>query len=220
MGRVFTGIVEEMGRLRHRDGGRFVFEASQVREGLTLGESVAHNGCCLTVVELGDGWYGVDVVEESLRRTNLGELRTGDLVNLERPVRLADRLGGHLVQGHVDGVGEVLHAAPDLWVTLPSELARFVVEKGSIAVDGCSLTVVEAGDDRFSVAVIPHTGEVTTLGRRGVGDHVNLEVDLVAKYIERLLAARMGEGGAPGSEGSANGRREQGADTMTAEEGS
>jgi riboflavin synthase len=190
---VFTGIVEEMGRLRHRDGHRFAFEASQVREGLTLGESVAHNGCCLTVVELCEGWYGVDVVEESLRRTNLGDLEPGDSVNLERPLRLADRLGGHLVQGHVDGVGEVLHAAPDLWVSLPPDLVRFVVDKGSIAVDGCSLTVVEAGADRFSVAVIPHTGEVTTLGRRRVGDRVNLEVDLLAKYVERLLGARISD---------------------------
>jgi len=235
---VFTGIVEEMGQLRRRDGERFVFEASQVRDGLTLGESVAHNGCCLTVVELGDGWYGVDVVDESLRRTNLGDLRPGDLVNLERPLRLSDRLGGHLVQGHVDGVGEVLSAAPDLWVSLPLGLARYVVEKGSIAIDGCSLTVVEAARDRFSAAVIPHTGEVTTLGRRGVGDHVNLEVDLLAKYVERLMAVRTAEGdvaarqagGHPGDlvpprdgverGNDAQGLPGQGAGTMTDGEGS
>src|SRR5579862_7354637 len=164
-----------MGQLRRRDGERFVFEASQVREGLTLGESVAHNGCCLTVVELGDGWYGVDVVEESLRRTNLGDLRPGDLVNLERPLRLSDRLGGHLVQGHVDAVGEVVDPAPALRVGAPAGSLRYVVEKGSITVDGVSLTVVAALHDGFTVAVIPHTMEVTTLGRRSPGDAVNLE---------------------------------------------
>ncbi len=187
---MFTGIVEELGTLRRREGGRFEFEASAVADGLHIGDSVAHNGVCLTVVEMGPGWYAVDVVDETLARSNLGDLGPGDPVNLERPVRLADRLGGHLVQGHVDGVGTVVTPAPDLRVRIPPELARYIVPKGSITVDGCSLTVVDAGPDSFSVAVIPHTAEVTTLGRREPGERVNLEVDVVAKYVERLLAER------------------------------
>jgi riboflavin synthase len=190
---VFTGIVEELGRVRRRHGGRFEFEAATVLEGLHVGDSVAHNGCCLTVVDVGAGWYAVDVVDETLRRTTLGELAAGDPVNLERPVRLSDRLGGHLVQGHVDAVGEVVRPAPDLRVRMPSELARYVVEKGSITVDGASLTVVEAGPDTFSVAIIPHTAAQTTLGHRQAGDRVNLEVDVVAKYVERLLGFRVQE---------------------------
>jgi riboflavin synthase len=185
---MFTGIVEEMGRLRSRDGGRFVFEARQVLEDARIGDSIAHNGCCLTVVQMGEGWYAVDAVDETLTRTNLGDLVPGDPVNLERPVRLSDRLGGHLVQGHVDAVGEIVTPAPDLRIRVPSELLRYIVEKGSITVDGCSLTVVEPLDDGFTVAVIPHTAHVTVLGGKGPGDRVNLEVDMVAKYIERLLA--------------------------------
>jgi len=189
---MFTGIVEELGRLQKRDGGRFVFEATTVLEDMKIGDSIAHNGCCLTVVDIGPGWYAVDVVDESLARTNLGDLRPGDGVNLERPVRLADRLGGHLVQGHVDAVGEIVTPAPELRIKAPAELLRYVVEKGSITVDGCSLTVVEPLADGFTIAVIPHTAEVTTLGVKGAGDRVNLEVDLVAKYVEQLLAAREG----------------------------
>jgi riboflavin synthase len=187
---MFTGIVEELGRLGSRDGGRFVFEASVVTEDSKVGDSIAVNGCCLTVVDVGAGWWAADVVGETLARTVLGDLVPGDPVNLERPVRLADRLGGHLVQGHVDGVGEVVTAAPDLRVRMPSDLLRYVVEKGSVTVDGCSLTVVAPLDDGFTAAVIPHTAEVTTLGTKGVGARVNLEVDMVAKYIERLLEAR------------------------------
>ena len=187
---MFTGIVEEVGRLRSRRGNRLVFEAARVAEGLAVGESVSHNGCCLTVVETGDGWYAVDVVAETLARTNLGQLNPGDRVNLERPVRLSDRLGGHLVQGHVDAVGEVVSPAPDLEVRIPEELARYVVEKGSVAVDGCSLTVVKAMADGFTAAIIPHTADATTLGDKVPGDRVNVEVDLVAKYVERLLGER------------------------------
>ena len=186
---MFTGIVEEMGMVRrHREGGRFEFEAEVVTRDVRLGDSIAVNGCCLTVVDHGDGWFAVDAVDETLQRTNLGRLASGDPVNLERPLRLADRLGGHLVQGHVDGVGEVVDPAPQLRVRAPEGLLRYLVEKGSIAVDGISLTVVAALDDGFTVAVIPHTTEVTTLGRRRRGDLVNLEVDLMAKYVERLLA--------------------------------
>jgi riboflavin synthase len=187
---MFTGIVEELGRLRHRDGGRMVIEASTVLDGMRVGDSVAHNGCCLTVVDIGEDSYAVDVVDESFRRTNLGDLRAGDVINLERPVRLIDRLGGHLVQGHVDGVGVILSPAPDLEVGIPDGLRRYLVEKGSVTVDGCSLTVVKVLADSFSVAVIPHTADVTTLGRKGPGDRVNVEVDLIAKYVERLLDER------------------------------
>ncbi len=193
---MFTGIVEEMGRVRARlEGGRFEIDAGVVLDDLAVGDSLAHNGCCLTVVEIGnleagEQWYAVEAVPETLSRTNLDDLAPGDVVNLERPVRLSDRLGGHLVQGHVDAVGEVVTPAPDLRVRTPPELARYVVEKGSIAVDGCSLTVVVADNDAFTVAVIPHTAEVTTLGRRRAGERVNIEVDVLAKYVERLMEKR------------------------------
>jgi riboflavin synthase len=184
---VFTGIVEEMGRLCSREGGRFRFEATVVLHGLRVGDSLAHNGCCLTAAEVGDGWYGVDVVDETLGRTNLGQLHPGDEVNLERAVTPTTRLGGHVVQGHVDAVGTVTSAAPGLVVRIPAGLVRYVVPKGPIAVDGCSLTVVEVGDDGFSVAIVPHTASSTTLGRKGPGSTVNVEVDLMAKYVEKLL---------------------------------
>ncbi len=186
---MFTGIVEELGEVLSRDGGRFRFAATTVLDDVTEGASIAVNGVCLTVVEwdAAAGWWEADTVDETLARSTLGTLGHGDPVNLERPVRLTDRLGGHLVQGHVDGVGTVTSAAPDLRIAVPDGLARYIVEKGSITVDGVSLTVVGAGDDDFSVAVIPHTAEVTTLGRRQPGDVVNLEVDITAKYVERLL---------------------------------
>jgi riboflavin synthase len=187
---MFTGIVEELGRVRARDGGRFEIEATTVLEDAKLGDSISHNGVCLTVIDIGPGWYAVEAVDESLKRSNLGHLQPGDVVNLERPVRASDRLGGHIVQGHVDGVGEIVSPAPDLRIRAPKELLSYVIEKGSITVDGCSLTVVELLDDGFTVAIIPHTAEVTTFGRKGPGDTVNLEVDMVAKYIERLLMER------------------------------
>lgn len=184
---MFTGIVEELGTLAARDGGRLRFAASVVTEDAGIGDSIAVNGTCLTVVTLGEGWWEADVVEETFARTSLGELAVGDPVNLERPVRVQDRLGGHLVQGHVDGVGRVVTPAPDLRVTVPEDLLRYVVEKGSITIDGVSLTVAAVHDDGLSVALIPHTCEVTTLGRRAPGDAVNLEVDVTAKHVERLL---------------------------------
>jgi riboflavin synthase len=186
---VFTGIVEELGSLIERDGARLRMGAAKVLDDAEVGSSIAVNGCCLTVVAKGDGWWEADVSDETFARTNLGDLAVGDQVNLERPVRLADRLGGHLVQGHVDAVGTVVEAVPTLRIAMPERLARYVVEKGSITVDGVSLTVVEPLADGFTVAVIPHTAEVTTLGRRRPGDRVNLEVDLVAKYVESLLGA-------------------------------
>jgi riboflavin synthase len=185
---MFTGIVEELGSVASLDGPRLRLSADKVLGDVQMGASIAVNGCCLTVVAWGDDWWEADVSDETFRRTSLGSLRPGDPVNLERPVRLDDRLGGHLVQGHVDAVGTVAAQVPDLRVTMPEGLTRYVVEKGSITVDGVSLTVVDALADGFTVAVIPHTAEVTTLGRRAVGDPVNLEVDVMAKYAEKLLA--------------------------------
>jgi riboflavin synthase len=185
---VFTGIVEELGRVEWRTASQLRIRCANVLDDIALGASIAVNGCCLTAVDFDhDGWVA-DVSAETWRRTSLGDLGTGDVVNLERPVRLADRLGGHLVQGHVDGVGEIVEPAPDLRVRCDRDLLRYVVEKGSITVDGISLTVVEPLDDGFTAAIIPHTAAVTTLGVKGAGARVNLEVDVTAKYVERLLA--------------------------------
>jgi riboflavin synthase len=194
---MFTGIVEELGRVRavteNVGGARIEIDASSVLDDAEIGASIAVNGCCLTVVALGDGHWAADAVIETLRRTNLGDLQPGDPVNLERPLRLTDRLGGHLVQGHVDATGTVRARAPQadgstlVTFDAPSEVTRYVVHKGSITVDGISLTVADVVDDGFAVAVIPHTLAVTTLGSKPVGARVNLEVDMVAKYVERLL---------------------------------
>ncbi|HEX2313043.1 MAG TPA: riboflavin synthase [Thermomonospora sp.] len=198
---MFTGIVEELGEVvavePHGDSARLTVRGPLVTEDAVHGASIAVNGVCLTVVETRDGAFTADVMKETLERSSLGALAPGSPVNLERPVRLSDRLGGHLVQGHVDGVGRVLARQPgERWdvvtVSLPPELSRYVVDKGSITVDGVSLTVVEAGDDRFTVALIPTTLELTTLGRRVPGDPVNRGVDVVAKYVERLTGARQG----------------------------
>src|SRR3954447_16128538 len=180
---MFTGIVEELGSVAARDGGKLRINASLVLEDVQLGASIAVNGCCLTVVDWGGegeaacdkpSWWVADVTDEAFARTSLGALRVGDPVNLERPVRLNDRLGGHLVQGHVDGVGEIVRAAPDLQIRCDPGLLRYVVEKGSITVDGISLTVVDPLEDGFTVAIIPHTADVTTLGHKGPGARVNL----------------------------------------------
>ena len=186
---MFTGIVEELGTVASIEGPKLRINASLVLEDAKIGDSTAVNGCCLTVVELGDGWWEADVSDETFARTNLGDLQPGMPVNLERPVRLIDRLGGHMVQGHVDAVGEIVVPAPDLRVRMPKDLLRYVVEKGSITVDGISLTVVDLLDDGFTVALIPHTTAVTTLGHKGAGDRVNLEVDVMAKHVERLMEA-------------------------------
>jgi riboflavin synthase len=192
---MFTGIVEELGSVARRDGHKLRVAATTVIDDAAIGDSIAVNGCCLTVVALGEGWWEADVTDETFARTNLGDLSDGDPVNLERPVRMEDRLGGHLVQGHVDSVGEVVAPAPDLRVRMPQDLQRYVVAKGSITVDGVSLTVVEPTDDGFTVAVIPHTAAVTTLGTAGPGHRVNLEVDIMAKHVERLVAAHLNGAG-------------------------
>ena len=190
---MFTGIVEELGTVLHRSAGRIRLGCRRVLDDVEVGASIAVNGCCLTVVasDAVAGWWEADVSAETFSRTNLGDLGPGDRVNLERPVRLQDRLGGHLVQGHVDAVGSVVEAVPDLRVRIPGGLLRYVVEKGSITVDGVSLTVVRPLDDGFTVAVIPHTADVTTLGAKGPGAPVNIEVDVMAKYAERLLAGQI-----------------------------
>jgi riboflavin synthase len=196
---VFTGIVEELGTVMSSTpvttewgpGVRLRIEASTVLEGSELGASIAVNGCCLTLVDQGasegTSWWDTDVSEETLQRTTTGALNPGDRVNLERPMALGDRLGGHMVLGHVDAVGEVVSPAPDLVVRVPRHLMRYLVEKGSVTVDGISLTAFDLTDDTFRVAVIPHTAEVTTLGFRPTGSRVNLEMDVLAKHIERLV---------------------------------
>jgi len=188
---MFTGIVEEMGSVETFEGTRLRISASTVLTDVNLGDSIAVNGCCLTLVDQGPGWWEADVSDETLARTSLRDVAVGSPVNLERAVRLADRLGGHLVQGHVDGVGVVLQPVPDLMVRIPAALMRYVVEKGSITVDGVSLTVVAPTADTFTVAIIPHTSAVTTLGGKQPGDLVNIEVDVLAKYVESLLAGHL-----------------------------
>jgi riboflavin synthase len=190
---MFTGIVEERGSVIGLDGTRLAVATALVHEDSGPGASVAVNGVCLTVVGNEGGRLAFDLSEETLRRTALGRLRPGDAVNLERPATLATRLGGHLVQGHVDGVGRIAAVEPDaeggawLAITAPEELARYLVEKGSVTVDGVSLTVAALDGSTFAVALIPHTLAVTTFGSARPEDPVNLEVDVIAKYVERLL---------------------------------
>ncbi|MFL6240683.1 MAG: riboflavin synthase [Actinomycetes bacterium] len=198
---MFTGIVESLGEVvavdRRGEDGHVSVRADFVAD-LAFGESVAINGVCLTVTAASDGAFTADVMPETLRRSTLGALRPGDHVNLERAVTPATRLGGHFVQGHVDGVGTVMSRAPgprwdDVRIAVPCELARYVAAKGSIAVDGVSLTVVDVADEAFSVGLIPTTLQATTLGERQPGDPVNIETDVMAKYVERLLDARVGQ---------------------------
>jgi riboflavin synthase len=199
---MFTGIIEELGTIRsvtpNGGGARLEIACANVLDDAELGASIAVNGCCLTVVELNDGWWATDAQVETLERTSLGALAPGDSVNLERPLRLADRIGGHIVQGHVDGVGRVAaretldDGSTLISIVAPASVGRYIVEKGSITVDGVSLTVTTVdgladADATFGVALIPHTLAVTTLGVRNIGHLVNLEVDLIAKYVERLL---------------------------------
>ncbi|MEU1483352.1 riboflavin synthase [Streptomyces sp. NPDC005752] len=199
---MFTGIVEELGEVtaveKLDDASRFRLRGPVVTEGAKHGDSIAVNGVCLTVVDLGENEFTADVMAETLDRSSLGALEAGSRVNLERPMALGGRLGGHIVQGHVDGTGRIVERrVSENWeivkVSLPDGLSRYVVEKGSITVDGVSLTVVEAGRDHFTISLIPTTLALTTLGIKEPGDPVNLEVDVLAKYVERLL----GHGAAP-----------------------
>ena len=193
---MFTGIVEELGEVvaveRGADSAVLTVRGPVVTGDATPGASIAVNGVCLTVVGHDGHSFSVDVMAETLSRSSLGSLRVGDVVNLERAMAATSRFGGHIVQGHVDGTGQILARLPgDRWevvqLTLPPDLSRYVVEKGSITVDGISLTVSAITEDTFSVSLIPTTLELTTLGHKKVGDLVNLEVDVVAKYVERLL---------------------------------
>jgi riboflavin synthase len=199
---VFTGIVEELGTVAaiedQGDAVRLTIAAETVLADARPGDSIAVNGCCLTVVEHDATTWTADVMQETLDKTSLRGVRPGDRVNLERAATLQTRLGGHLVQGHVDGVGSVVRRVPsEHWeiveISLPEHLARYLVDKGSITVDGVSLTVVEAGETSFTVSLIPETLARTTLGFRGPGDRVNLEADVLAKHVEKLLAARTKE---------------------------
>jgi riboflavin synthase len=208
---VFTGIVEELGEIvaveQLGDASRFQVRGPVVTEGAKHGDSIAVNGVCLTVVDFtegADGEFSADVMAETLNRSSLGILGVGSRVNLERPMVLGGRIGGHLVQGHVDGTGSIIERKlSEHWeivkVSLPVELSRYVVEKGSITVDGISLTVVDAGLDYFTVSLIPTTLALTTLGVKQVGDPVNLEADVLAKYVERLLAHGVGAADAAGA---------------------
>ncbi|HEY2670022.1 MAG TPA: riboflavin synthase [Rugosimonospora sp.] len=196
---MFTGIVEELGSVAGivdlGDAARLTVRGPLVTRDAGHGDSIAVNGVCLTVVEVADDAFTADVMKETLDRSSLGRLAPGDPVNLERAATLSTRLGGHLVQGHVDGVGEILSRTPgQQWevvtVSLPAGLGRYVVEKGSITVDGVSLTVSAVSDHDFAVSLIPTTLKLSTLGSKDVGDPVNLEVDVIAKYVEKLVGAQ------------------------------
>jgi riboflavin synthase len=196
---MFTGIVRERGRVTSVDGDgdgiRLLVDAPQTAEGVVVGDSVALSGCCLTVVEIGGGTLAFDAVPETLARTSLDGLHAGSELNVEPAIRAGEPLGGHYVQGHVDGVGRVRSVKPEgggvrTWVDAPEAVLQYCVEKGSVAVDGVSLTIAELDDAGFAVALIPHTLEATTLGGLEPGTAVNLEADILAKYVERLVAVR------------------------------
>jgi len=193
---MFTGIVRELGTVDAFDGSRLVVAANETAASAAVGDSVAVGGVCLTVVEAEAGRLAFDVVPETLARTALGRLESGSEVNLEPSLRVGDQLGGHVVQGHVDAVGRVRSGAPEgeghrVWIDAPETVVRYCIEKGSIAVDGVSLTVAAFDDAGFEVALIPHTLAVTTLGRLAPGDEVNLEADVLGKVVERLVAERL-----------------------------
>lgn len=201
---MFTGIIEEIGRIKAiRRGSKSVeleIEAAKVLEDTRVGDSIATNGVCLTVTKLGSYCFSADVMPETMLRSSLGALKPGDRVNLERAVCLNSRLGGHLVAGHVDGIGTICDKKRDdnaIWLTVSAapEILRYIIEKGSVAIDGVSLTVAYVDGTVFKVSVIPHTQEETTLTSKNVGAVVNLENDMIAKYVEKLLDAHKSEGG-------------------------
>lgn len=196
---MFTGIIEESGRVREMLEGGIAIEATTVLDGTKLGDSICVNGACLTVIELGDGWFSVDTVPETLRRTDLGSLSPGDTVNLERALTAGSRMGGHMVQGHVEATATVVSVAEEgeallMAFAAPPEVMRYIVEKGFITVDGASLTVVSCDAASFTVTLIPYTQMHTNLGAKEVGDRVNIETDILAKYVERLLQGQVSAG--------------------------
>lgn len=190
---MFTGIVEEIGTVKQLNPGGITITASLALENAKIGDSVAVNGACLTITQLQPDAFAVDIVPETLRRTNLGSLTPGSPVNLERSMPANGRFGGHIVQGHIDATGTIQSITPDgdailIAIAAPPNIARYAVEKGFIAVDGISLTIVQCDSQSFAVTLIPHTRRNTTLGAKQPGDPVNLEADIIAKYIERLAA--------------------------------
>ncbi|HZX48190.1 MAG TPA: riboflavin synthase [Nitrospirota bacterium] len=196
---MFTGIIEELGTVkgvrRQSEGIRLSVTAKLVMDGMKTGDSIAVNGVCLTVTEFDNSSFTADVSGETVKRSNLGKQRAGDRVNLERPMKLSDRLGGHLVAGHVDGIGVVRGVEKKGGMLLfnfevPTEIQQYLIQKGSIAIDGISLTVNEVKGNRYTVTVIPHTTEMTTLGFKKTGDMVNLEADMIGKYVERFIRTR------------------------------
>ncbi len=202
---MFTGIVEELGKLvsleMGADSGVITIEADKVLQGTQLGDSIAVNGVCLTARAFGNGTFAADVMPETLRKSNLGNLKRGNLVNLERAMTLGGRLGGHLMLGHVDATGKVVSVRPEgtaivYTMLAPEQVRRYILPQGSIGVDGISLTVARLEGDKFSVSLIPHTVKLTTLGNNGVGYEVNLEADVIGKYVARML-----EGSLPGGHG-------------------
>lgn len=193
---MFTGLVEEMGkveRISPKGGGKeLVISAERVLQGTHIGDSISINGACLTVTWIEGNRFAVDLSPETLRRSNLNDLSLGDMVNLERPLRLSDRLGGHLILGHVDEVGRVVSTRREgesilITIRVSPDGMRYIVEKGSVCIDGVSLTIAAVRTDSFDIALIPHTLKVTTLGLKGPGDRVNVEYDIIGKYVERLL---------------------------------
>ena len=201
---MFTGIVEELGSVRRvtpgARAGKMVIAARKVLEGTRVGDSIAVNGVCLTVVAIGADEFSADVMPETLRKTGLGQLRVGDAVDLERAMPADGRFGGHIVSGHIDGTGRIREVRPEqnahvVTIEAPREIMELVVEKGSIAVDGVSLTVASVGRTDFSVSIIPHTAEQTVLLRKRPGDVVNLENDIVGKYVQKLLSNERPTGG-------------------------
>ena len=199
---MFTGIVEELGQLKGiKAGSKSAFleiKAKQVLQDVKIGDSIAVNGVCLTVTSFQQDWFTADVMAETLNKTNLGSLRSGERVNLERALRLSDRLGGHIVSGHIDGVGtitsqQVVDIAVLTEIAAPPQVLKYVIPKGSIAIDGISLTVVELTSSGFTVSLIPHTAKLTTLGFKKTGERVNLEGDVLGKYVERLLRFAPGD---------------------------
>ena len=196
---MFTGIVEELGTIKSIQRGaksaKLVLNASKVVSDAKIGDSIAINGVCLTVTEFTSAGFSADVMDETLAKSNLGALKPGEKVNLERALRLSDRLGGHLVSGHIDGVGtiksqETVDIAVLTEIGAPPEVLKYVIQKGSVAIDGISLTVVDLTKDSFKVSLIPHTAKITSLGYKRMGDKVNLEGDIVGKYIERMMGFR------------------------------
>lgn len=189
---MFTGIIEEIGRLKSFDGKRIEISCEKILDDVKIGDSISTNGICLTVVDLGENFFAADVMPETFRKTSLSELKHSGLVNLERALKLGDRFGGHIVSGHIDGVGKILSIRTEgnailIDVATENILLKQIAAKGSVALDGISLTVVDADAEKFSVSMIPHTREATNFKTKRVGSLVNIETDILAKYVERLI---------------------------------